>query len=269
MPDEEGDQSRQDQELAAVEEGGPPSCRVAISARNPACGTYGAHGVAMVITAQQHVVLSALEVRLKGGRGGRVVSTPRARRSSPVTSTEPLRVYCTRTEQEGTPPSKIWDWRGWLPVGSRVPEERGSSGALLRIPLEHPVPIAAGCSRTLYCFSPTEILVASSSRKLAVIGSDGTISVTARGGHSESDCLFLMQAELSPRKASLERAGLEYSRHASGGEAFERKLRRFDDRFSSLEELMGYRNIGFWCPHPHETNPRARNAGARSTTMLI
>ena len=67
MQDEEGDQSRQDQELAAVEEGSPPSCRVAISARNPACGAYGAHGVAMVIAAQQHVVLSATRDANVGG----------------------------------------------------------------------------------------------------------------------------------------------------------------------------------------------------------
>ena len=219
-------------ELPDVEAGAAASQRLSLDGNEASIRAGRMHGFAVEVTAVTPVVISALEIQLKPAS---TLGRPRARRSSPVAENSAVRVFATRAERL----SALWDWRQWVPVGSRTPEG-GSARTPLTIPFDHPVPIAAGATRILYCFSPTGLSVSTDpSRRGRALGQDGAVCVRARASHAAMEIAFLLEgASGKGTSCSLQRATLQYSSAAAEPSAsFDAKVHRFDDRAASLEEV--------------------------------
>ena len=66
-----------------------------------------------------------------------------------------------------------------------------------------------------------------------------------RGGHTDTELLFLHDRLSESTSATLPHAVLVYSRPLRDESPdFEGRVSRFDDRVASLEELMGFQSIG-------------------------
>ena len=147
--------------------------RLEFASRSTSWGGSRLHGFAFDVSAEHAVLLSALEIPLRRLPRPRTV-TPRTRRSSPVETSDPVRVFVIHTQREPL----SFDWRRWVPVGSKALDVAGSSspGELMRVQFDVPVPIAAGATRTLYVYSPTGMSVEYGPRN-ATLCADGAIRI--------------------------------------------------------------------------------------------
>ncbi|KAL1530877.1 hypothetical protein AB1Y20_001770 [Prymnesium parvum] len=201
------------------------------------------HGVAFDVHTASAVLLHSLELRVARHAGF-------LRRR--VASLEPMRVYCTR----GEPLPRAWDWRQWRCVGTQAIESDGASSPAIHVRFSPPIPIAAGCRRTLYCFSQLGI-PAVTAPACAGAASAEAVSLRLLGAHRADVEWFQLNHKLTSPRTMPPLTTLAYSA-VSADEAFDAAQRQFSEAIVSLEQLLHYRHIGMcnqallaeWAPVP-------------------